>query len=90
MFQICVAQMKRRLQIFNIIEDKLVHVHDVNLPERAQEIAMTGQHICAALMTQYNIYNFETNYCQPLFTYVYDSFSPVICSISQVYPYSNS
>ncbi|XP_046986370.1 transforming growth factor-beta receptor-associated protein 1-like isoform X1 [Schistocerca americana] len=80
--QMCVAR-KRQLQVFNLADDRLALVKEINVSEPVQKMAMIGPYICTALQSQYLLYNFETNDMQQLFTYGGDNFLPLICSISQ-------
>lgn len=80
--QICVGR-KRLLQIYNVTEEKLMHIKDISVPEAPVGVAFDGAHICAALQTQYAVYNFENNFTQQLFTYGCESFHPVIRRISK-------
>ncbi|PSN49855.1 Transforming growth factor-beta receptor-associated protein 1 [Blattella germanica] len=81
--QICVGR-KRQLQIYNVTEEKLIHIKDISVPETAIGVAVDGSHICAALQTQYAVYNFENNFSQQLFTYGSDTFLPVLRRITKV------
>ena len=72
------------LQIYNITEEKLIHVKDISVSEIPIGVSFDGSHICAALQTQYAVYNFENNYTQQLFTYGCESFHPVIRRIAKV------
>lgn len=83
MLQICVGR-KKQLQVYNVTEEKLIHVKDIAVPEPTVCIAVDGAHICAGLLTQYAVYNFDTNFTQQLFTYGCENFLPVICRITKV------
>jgi hypothetical protein len=48
------------------------------VPEPALGVAVDGSYICAALLTQYTVYNFDTNFTQQLFTYGCENFLPII------------
>lgn len=80
--QICVAQ-KRKLQVYNVTAEKLSHVKDIRVPEPALGIAVDGSYICAALQTQYTVYNFNTNITQHLFPYGCEEFHPIIRRITK-------
>ncbi|XP_069694581.1 transforming growth factor-beta receptor-associated protein 1-like isoform X2 [Periplaneta americana] len=80
--QICVGR-KKQLQVYNVTEEKLIHVKDIAVPEPTVCIAVDGAHICAALLTQYAVYNFDTNFTQQLFTYGCENFLPAICRITK-------
>ncbi|KAJ9595158.1 hypothetical protein L9F63_013516, partial [Diploptera punctata] len=80
--QICVGR-KKLLQIYNVTEEKLMHIKDISVPEAPLGLAVDGSHICAALQTKYAVYNFESNSTQQLFTYGCESFHPVIRRIAK-------
>lgn len=80
--QICVAR-KKQLQVYNVTEEKLIHIKDIGVPEPALGVAFDGSYICAALLTQYTVYNFDTNFTQQLFTYGSENFLPIIRRITK-------
>lgn len=65
-------------------EEKLIHIKDIGVPEPAIGVAVDGSYICAALLTQYTVYNFDTNFTQQLFTYGRENFLPIIRRITKV------
>jgi hypothetical protein len=70
--------------VYNVTEEKLIHIKDIGLPEPALGVAVDGSYICAALLTQYTVYNFDTNFTQQLFTYGSENFLPIIHRITKV------
>jgi hypothetical protein len=70
--------------MYNVTEEKLIHVKDIGVPEPALGVAVDGSYICAALRTQYTVYNFDTNFSQQLFTYGSEDFLPIIRRITKV------
>ena len=87
-WQICVAR-KRQLQVYNVTDEKMIHVKDIGVPEPALGVAVDGCYICAALLTQYTVYNFDTNVSQQLFSYGCENFLPIIRRITKVCWQSN-
>jgi hypothetical protein len=70
--------------MYNVTEEKLIHIKDIGVPEPALGVAVDGSYICAALQTQYAVYNFDTNFSQQLFTYGSENFLPIIRRITKV------
>jgi hypothetical protein len=82
-WQICVAR-KKQLLVYNVTEEKLSLIKDIGVPEPALGVSVDGSHICAALLTRYTVYNFDTNFTQQLFTYGCETFLPIIRRITKV------
>ena len=75
---------KKRLQILNLSQDRFDLIKDFNIGDVASEVALDGYHICAALSSHYNVFNFKNNSKQELFVYGNENVFPVIKRIGKV------
>lgn len=81
--EICIALKKKQIQIYTATEDKLIHVKDVHISEPAITVGVDGTFVCAAMMSQYCMINFETSYTQDLFPFDSEHNKPLIKRISK-------
>ncbi|CAG2204159.1 TGFBRAP1 [Mytilus edulis] len=81
--EICVALKKKQIQVYTVTEDKLVHVKDVHISEPAISVGVDGSFVCAALLSQYCMINYETSHTQDLFPFDSEHSKPLIKRISK-------
>ncbi|ESP04691.1 hypothetical protein LOTGIDRAFT_135703 [Lottia gigantea] len=81
--EICVALKKKQLQVFTILEDKIIHNKDLSIPEPATIIGVDEKHVCAALTTQYCIIEIDTGNIQDLFPFDTEYVNPVVKKVTK-------
>ncbi|XP_053384249.1 transforming growth factor-beta receptor-associated protein 1-like [Mercenaria mercenaria] len=81
--EVCVALKKKQLQLYNITDDKMIHVKDISLSEPASVIGLDGHVVCAAMMSLYCMVNYETGQNTDLFPIDTEHTLPIVKRISK-------
>ncbi|XP_060603083.1 transforming growth factor-beta receptor-associated protein 1-like [Ruditapes philippinarum] len=81
--EVCVALKKKQLQLYNITDDRMIHVKDISLSEPASVIGLDGHVVCAAMMSQYCMINYETGQNTDLFPVDTEHTHPIVKRISK-------
>ncbi|XP_014664764.1 PREDICTED: transforming growth factor-beta receptor-associated protein 1-like isoform X2 [Priapulus caudatus] len=81
--QMCTASKKKQLHLFTVTEDRIMHDHEIQLPDLPVTMAMDGSHICIALTSQYIVINCDTNRLQDLFPYDSETTMPFVKRVAK-------
>ncbi|KAL4225569.1 transforming growth factor [Mactra antiquata] len=81
--EVCVCVKKKQVQLYNITDDKMIHVKDISLSETASCIGLDGHVICAALTSQYCMVNYDSGQHTDLFPIDLEHTTPIVKRISK-------
>lgn len=81
--EVCVALRKKQVALYNITDDRMVHIKDISLPEQASLIGLDGHVVCAAMLSQYCMVNYETGQQTDLFPIDTEHTQPIVKRISK-------
>ncbi|KAH3886109.1 transforming growth factor-beta receptor-associated protein 1-like [Dreissena polymorpha] len=81
--EVCVALKKKQVALYTITEDRINHVKDMSLPEPASVISMDGHVVCAALLSQYCMLDYETGQQTDLFPIDTEHMRPLVKRVSR-------
>ncbi|KAL3197559.1 hypothetical protein MRX96_044881 [Rhipicephalus microplus] len=80
--QVCAAK-RKQLQLYAVTENKVAHQSDISLSEHALALAMDGDYICVATVTQYLVACCSTGHVQNLVPYDSDLTVPFVKRIAK-------
>ncbi len=80
--QLCLGK-KKQLAVININEEQMTVEKTRELPSPVRQLSMDGVFVCAALSSQYVIFNVATGVCQDLFPFEPET-HPIIARIAKV------
>ncbi|XP_052801707.1 transforming growth factor-beta receptor-associated protein 1-like [Mya arenaria] len=83
MVEVCVAMKKKQLALYSISDDRITHNRDISIQEPASVIALDGHVICAGLMSQYCMLDYETGQNTDLFPIDTEHVRPIVKRVSK-------